>query len=204
LAIKEETEARLIRAFMDLVVAHGYEGATTRAVAAAAGVNEVTLFRHFGDKETLARAAFTRFEPSARLAEYDVQFDASSPALAEAGLRACLRALHAMLAEFQVLLHPGLKEIWRQVGMQRSSSEVPRAVLAIVQRALDQAAPTLRPEVDQDAAAFNLLSLVLLSVLWKRFEWAAQYSWSPLDAASVDALFQRSLRPLIDWSNDRA
>jgi AcrR family transcriptional regulator len=202
LAIKEETEERLIRAFMELVVAHGYEGATTRAVAAAAGVNEVTLFRHFGDKETLARAAFTRFEPSAQLAAYDVQFDAASPALAEAGLRACLRTLHAMLAEFQVFLHPGLKEIWRQVGMQRSSSEVPRAVLAIVQRALDQAAPALRPEVDRDAAAFNLLGLVLLSVLWKRFEWAALYSWSPLDAASVDALFQRSLRPLIDWSDD--
>src|ERR1700690_2171929 len=107
---KSTTQDRILHAFVDLVSAHGYEGATTRAVAAAAGVNEVTLFRHFGDKETLARAAFTQFEPSARLAEYDVQIDASSPARAEAGLRACLRSLYEMLVEFQVLLHPGLKE----------------------------------------------------------------------------------------------
>jgi AcrR family transcriptional regulator len=187
---------------MDLVVAHGYEGATTRAVAAAAGVNEVTLFRHFGDKETLARAAFTRLEPGARLANYDVRFDASSPTQAEEGLRACLRTLYDMLAEFQMLFHPGLREIWRQAGMQKSSSEVPRAVLAIVQRALDQAAPALRSDVDRDTAAFNLLGVVLLTVLWRRFDWATQYSWSPLDTASVDALFQRSLRPFIDWSTE--
>lgn len=39
----------------------GYDGTTTKEIALAAGVNEVTLFRHFGTKEKLLEAAFSRF-----------------------------------------------------------------------------------------------------------------------------------------------
>jgi AcrR family transcriptional regulator len=35
----------------------GYRGATTRRIAHAAGVNEITLFRHFGSKESLLHEA---------------------------------------------------------------------------------------------------------------------------------------------------
>jgi AcrR family transcriptional regulator len=38
----------------------GYHGATTRRIAAAAGVNEITLFRHFGSKDALLREALAR------------------------------------------------------------------------------------------------------------------------------------------------
>lgn len=36
---------------------------TTRDIAATAGVNEVTLFWHFGGKAALARGAVRRFSP---------------------------------------------------------------------------------------------------------------------------------------------
>ncbi|HEX2249710.1 MAG TPA: helix-turn-helix domain-containing protein [Gemmatimonadales bacterium] len=38
----------------------GYRGATTRRIATAAGVNEITLFRHFGSKDALIREAISR------------------------------------------------------------------------------------------------------------------------------------------------
>ena len=38
----------------------GYHGATTRRIAAAAGVNEIALFRHFGSKVVLLREALVR------------------------------------------------------------------------------------------------------------------------------------------------
>jgi AcrR family transcriptional regulator len=38
----------------------GYRGATTRRIADEAGVNEVTLFRQFGSKETLLHEAIAR------------------------------------------------------------------------------------------------------------------------------------------------
>jgi AcrR family transcriptional regulator len=39
------------------VLEHGYAGATTRQIAETAGINEVTLFRRFGDKRRLMLAA---------------------------------------------------------------------------------------------------------------------------------------------------
>jgi AcrR family transcriptional regulator len=38
----------------------GYRGATTRRIAEQAGVNEITLFRHFGSKDALIREAISR------------------------------------------------------------------------------------------------------------------------------------------------
>ena len=38
----------------------GYHGATTRRIASVAGVNEITLFRHFGSKDVLLREALAR------------------------------------------------------------------------------------------------------------------------------------------------
>jgi AcrR family transcriptional regulator len=38
----------------------GYRGATTRRIAFEAGVNEITLFRHFGSKDVLMREAIAR------------------------------------------------------------------------------------------------------------------------------------------------
>jgi AcrR family transcriptional regulator len=38
----------------------GYRGATTRRIAQEAGVNEITLFRHFGSKDVLLHEAIAR------------------------------------------------------------------------------------------------------------------------------------------------
>ena len=59
---------------------------TTRDIAAAAAVNEVTVFRHFGDKASLAREAVRRFSPASELDEYQPGIDASSPQAAIDGL----------------------------------------------------------------------------------------------------------------------
>ncbi|MCR2806411.1 TetR/AcrR family transcriptional regulator [Paenibacillus soyae] len=48
-------------AVIDLVAEHGYNGVSTKEIAASAGVNEVTLFRHFGNKLNLLEKAFHHF-----------------------------------------------------------------------------------------------------------------------------------------------
>jgi AcrR family transcriptional regulator len=49
--------AQLIQAALQVYAESGSRGATTRRIAEVAGVNEVTLFRHFGSKEALVRRA---------------------------------------------------------------------------------------------------------------------------------------------------
>ena len=51
-----DTRQRILRAALRLFGEVGYAQATTRQIAAAAGVNEVTLFRHFGSKKALLMA----------------------------------------------------------------------------------------------------------------------------------------------------
>ena len=57
----DPTHLRILEAAAQVFTAQGYTGATTRAIAAAAGVNEVTLFRHFGSKKNLALAAIDQY-----------------------------------------------------------------------------------------------------------------------------------------------
>lgn len=49
----EDTRARILLAARDVIARKGKRGATTREIAEVAGVNEATLFRHFGTKESL-------------------------------------------------------------------------------------------------------------------------------------------------------
>lgn len=60
-SIPQDTRGRIINAASDLFANKGYAGTTTRAIAETAGVNEVTLFRHFGSKENLAREVMNQF-----------------------------------------------------------------------------------------------------------------------------------------------
>jgi len=56
-----DTRQRIIDAALALFGQIGFARATTRAIAAAAEVNEVTLFRHFGSKKQLLAACVASF-----------------------------------------------------------------------------------------------------------------------------------------------
>src|SRR3954469_3005869 len=52
----ESSRMKILSAAQRVYAEHGFRGATTRRIAEAAGVNEVTLFRHFGSKQALIEA----------------------------------------------------------------------------------------------------------------------------------------------------
>ncbi|MBV9718173.1 MAG: TetR/AcrR family transcriptional regulator [Candidatus Eremiobacteraeota bacterium] len=60
-ASPEETRERILTATRDVIGRKGKRGATTREIAEVAGVNEATLFRHFGTKEALLVACAQHF-----------------------------------------------------------------------------------------------------------------------------------------------
>jgi AcrR family transcriptional regulator len=189
---KTTTQDRILQAFVDLVSAHGYEGSTTRAVADAAGVNEVTLFRHFGDKASLARAAFKAFSPNADLAAYDPAVDASDPAKAAADLCRCLIFVRDTLRDHPMLVNPVLRDLARRIGQGFERDVVPDPAFTVIQQALAKAKPVLRPEVDLVATSLSLLGLVVIYLMEERYLPSAEI-------ANGDRLFAAALRPLIVW-----
>jgi AcrR family transcriptional regulator len=54
-----ERRNQIIQVAMDLFATKGFKGATTRAIASAAGVSEAIIFRHFKTKEDLYDAIIT-------------------------------------------------------------------------------------------------------------------------------------------------
>jgi len=60
---EDETRERIIQGAAQVFAQKGYDGATTREIAEVAGVNEVTLFRHFGTKKNLFLAMIDQRSP---------------------------------------------------------------------------------------------------------------------------------------------
>src|SRR5688572_16199895 len=52
-----DAKTKILDAALRVFAETGYRGATTRRIAQEADVNEVTLFRHYGSKDDLIRAA---------------------------------------------------------------------------------------------------------------------------------------------------
>lgn len=75
-----DTRARIERAALDLFVARGVDAATTRDIAAAAGVSEGAIYRHFNGKDELALTIF--LEIHTRLAALVRAAAARKPGLA--------------------------------------------------------------------------------------------------------------------------
>ena len=70
----EQTRERIIQAAYTVFGNKGYAAATTRAIAAEAGVNEVTLFRHFGSKKNLFKEMVDAFYDFAGLGSIPQRF----------------------------------------------------------------------------------------------------------------------------------
>jgi AcrR family transcriptional regulator len=65
----DQTRERIVAAAREVIARKGKRGATTREIADLAGVNEATLFRHFGNKESLIVAVVKASCPDTKLRE---------------------------------------------------------------------------------------------------------------------------------------
>ena len=64
-----DARSRILLAARDIFYENGYDKATTRLIAQRAEVNEVTIFRHFGNKENLLMAVINEYSTAFHLTD---------------------------------------------------------------------------------------------------------------------------------------
>jgi AcrR family transcriptional regulator len=100
---------------------HGFRGSTTRRIADAAGVNEITIFRQFGSKEALIRAAMQHLTESAGLAALP-----EVPSDPERELTEWSESFIQHLRLRSSLIRKSMSEIEERPEMCETAGEVPR------------------------------------------------------------------------------
>lgn len=156
------SDEQILDATVRTVLAGGYGGATTRGIAAAAGINEVTLFRRFGDKQSLVRAAIAQ-----QVAAFGLQGPAHTGDL-DADLLRVLEFYARVFRGRGRLLITLLAEVPRRPEL----AEVVRQPLAVITELLDmirtyQQAGRLRPGPPADLLN-ALLGPLLVEALSER------------------------------------
>ncbi|UCE80509.1 MAG: TetR/AcrR family transcriptional regulator [Methanobacteriota archaeon] len=106
----KSTRERMLDAGLKTFAQKGFVGATTKEISSRAGVNEVTLFRHFGSKEGLYSAVISERHPT-ESPWIAVAFDddASADELLRAFAASLLSALRANRYLFMILMG----DVWR-------------------------------------------------------------------------------------------
>jgi|SRR5690625_166433 len=117
------TRDKVIEAAVELVNEKGYKGATTKAIANRAGVNEVTIFRHFGNKKGIVEAAVEKYAFAEPLFDYfsdhiiwDIEKD----------LKMLAKQYQVLLHEKQFLILLSLKEANQFPELNEMLSRIPQ------------------------------------------------------------------------------
>jgi len=103
-----DNRARILDAAARVYAEYGYRGATTRRIAVAAGVNEVTLFRTFGSKAALIDEAVRSSAASAGAGRATLPVDPVDP---EQELTAWATALLTRLRKTRSLMRKTMSEV---------------------------------------------------------------------------------------------
>lgn len=189
--IAESTSDRILATFLRLAAERGMEATTTRVLAEAAGVNEVTVFRHFGDKAGLAREAIRRFSPVATFEQYEPAVDTTGPDTAAEGILRSLRFVRGQMREHPEVMSFGVAESWRFPDLSEEIRAIPLAALAVIERTLHQAQPCLRAEVDLRAAALSFQAVLFMTAMWR------SRGWTGIEESAGDRLLEALVRPLL-------
>lgn len=120
---EQETRRRILAAARQLMAQKGYKGATTRKISELAGVNEVTIFRHFKNKEGILVELLTELMDVRKQLEQSLQ---GEPADLRQLLIGFARSYYTMLVERKEILmicmieadnHPEVMKLFSSLPM---------------------------------------------------------------------------------------
>ena len=148
----DETRRRILRAAAHVFAEQGYARATTRALATAAGVNEVTLFRRFGSKQSLFAAVVDEYAASALTMAFEAQLTGDYRHDLMSMGRQVIHALLERHDAVRLMLCEATHVPEVQDVMAQNPRQLRRALARYLERQMEQGkVRTLHPEVAAQA-----------------------------------------------------
>lgn len=124
----EETRNRILAATRQLFAKKGRRGTTTREIAELAGVNEATLFRHFGHKDALIEACAQHYCAAVELQELLASLNGDL----EADLHRIALALFNRMEQVRDLIVMSLADEETDTAVGNAAWSAPAAIKQIV------------------------------------------------------------------------
>ncbi|MGH7504204.1 MAG: TetR/AcrR family transcriptional regulator [Longimicrobiales bacterium] len=176
-----DVRQRILNAAATLFASTGYRGTTTRRIAQEAGVNEVTLFRHFGSKDELILEAIGCYGWTG-----DVLRLPEEPADARSELVAWARGHVGHLRRVRSMIRTCLGESEERPEIMLRVKEGPVRTRDEVRRYLERlrTAGLASADVNVDGAAAMFLGALFTDVL-SRDLMPELYQYPEDDAAAV-------------------
>ena len=202
---RKSTKARLIEAALDLFAERGVTETTTKAVAERAQVNEVTLFRNFGNKYRLLLAVIEDSAVFAKLVHALVEQASAKDSVAgflQEYAKESLRTLNkAPDLVRSIVGEAGNYPIENRQALGKGLSEAKRYVAEYLERAI--AAEDLATNLTAEQIV-NLLNFLLLGYFVVESSTEGYIYWDESDdflKSLVTLFLQGSLTPLPTQSN---
>ena len=181
---------RLLDAAARVYAETGYRGATTRRIAQAAGVNEITLFRHFGSKTTLILEA---------VRQANLRSDCPTvPAVPEdpaSEIRTWVRGELSHLTQLRSIIRTSLGEVEERPEILPLIGEKPRDVIRGLSAYVEQLQREGRASADVDArtAALTFFGTLFADAMGRDVMPELYYASLEESADRYAALFLRSI-----------
>ncbi len=158
---RNPTRQKLIHAAIELFSTQGVSETTTRQIAEAAAVNEVTLFRQFGNKHGLLLAVIEESAVFSQLGQNlvgDLPPATNLPQMLKDYANTCLQALELTPAVVRSLVgESGQYSIDNRQALGRSFDKANRRVAKYLKTAMGETSPELNLPVEQLASLLHTL-----------------------------------------------
>ena len=189
----EETRARILAATREIFERNGTRGTTTREVAERAGVNEATLFRHFGSKAALIGAMREQSCGVEAFRSLLTNFDGTDVA---ADIRTLSHMAVAQMSTQRALMCIALAEdaIEGVTALDLDSPEWrgPRRILELLTDYFAARVAENRIEGDPNLIARTLMGLMFQLVVARKL-----WGHTPIDTETTDAIVDIFLNGVI-------
>jgi AcrR family transcriptional regulator len=159
--VRNLTRQKLIYAAIELFSTQGVTETTTKQIAEAAAVNEVTLFRQFGNKHGLLLAVIEESEVFSQLGQNlvgDLPPASNLPQMLRGYANTCLQALEQTPAVIRSLVgESGQYSIENRQALGRSFDRANRRVSKYLKTAISESSAELQLPVEQLASLLHTL-----------------------------------------------